>query len=277
MTLIAPSDLTVSVASGADALVTRLLTLERRLTELPGLEPGPQVNALFTELVTLCCRTDVDAPAALADPRLQAVAPRLRQTAAVGEYQLERWWAGRISAGDAQLARFPYLANYQDLTRLELGALAGAGIGPEKLRRIGFLGGGPLPLSAILLARELGVPVEVVDRDAEAVVRARQVVDAVGVSGVVVHQGEAASFAGDCDLVVLAALVGADPREKDAVLRGVRAACAPGTALLARSARGLRTLLYPAVDPHRLPGFVPLCEVHPLTGVVNSVVVAQAG
>lgn len=49
----------------------------------------------------------------------------------------------------------------------------------------------------------------------------------------------------------------------------------PGAMLLARSARGLRTLLYPPVDLRAMPGFEVLEVVHPTDDVVNSVVVAR--
>ena len=59
------------------------------------------------------------------------------------------------------------------------------------------------------------------------------------------------------------------------MLRDLYHATRPGTLLLVRSARGLRTLLYPEVDVNRLGGWRPLAVVHPFTEVVNSVIVAE--
>jgi hypothetical protein len=72
------------------------------------------------------------------------------------------------------------------------------------------------------------------------------------------------------DLVILAALVGEKPR----CLRHLAAHLGPGTTVVARSAHGLRTLLYPAVE---LPaGPLQLVDVvHPAAPVINSIVVAR--
>ena len=76
-------------------------------------------------------------------------------------------------------------------------------------------------------------------------------------------------------LVILAALVGRTPGEKAEVIAHVADAMAPGALLLVRSARGLRTLLYPAVDPSALAGLEVLGTVHPTGEVINSVIVAR--
>ena len=50
----------------------------------------------------------------------------------------------------------------------------------------------------------------------------------------------------------------------------------PGAVLLARSARGMRSLLYPAIEPAAFDGFELQAVVHPVDEVVNSVVLARA-
>jgi len=49
----------------------------------------------------------------------------------------------------------------------------------------------------------------------------------------------------DCDVVYLAALVGHTQKEKERILRGVVGRMRKGTLVVARSAHGLRRLLYP--------------------------------
>ena len=202
----------------------------------------------------------------------------LRRLCAEGETQLERDWASRIAtAADpgGTLAGFPYLDNYRRLVRLEVDALGRTA--RRQVRRVAFLGSGPLPLSALLLARALAVPVDAVDHDPGAVAAGRLVAAALGDDRVTfVRAGAGQLDLAAHDVVVLAALVGESRAEKRAVLRHLAAAMAPGAVLLARSARAARTLLYPPVDARDLQGFALQSVIHPVDDVVNSVVVARA-
>jgi hypothetical protein len=77
------------------------------------------------------------------------------------------------------------------------------------------------------------------------------------------------------DVVVLAALVGSTAAEKSAMLLRLSGMLDPGTLVLVRSARGMRTLLYPEVDPAEMPGFEVLDVVHPGDDIINSAIVAR--
>ena len=157
--------------AGPSGLLADILALHDALAAEPSLEPGPRTDALFTALVALAVapRAPQEVDAVLADPRLTERLPDLRARCATGEYALERAWAHRVLAADdphAALEAFPYLQNYRDLTRIEYHAVAGHA--PRAPRRALFVGSGPLPLSALLLARH-GVRVDAVDIDPEAV------------------------------------------------------------------------------------------------------------
>jgi SAM-dependent methyltransferase len=262
-----------------------LRSLHGRLAGRPHLRPGGEVDALFGELVRLA----VSAPAGTPAPLATGDGPRLRdglhRLCAAGEAELERHWAARI-AGAADPVRtleaFPYLGNYRRLARLEVDALAAAGAGAgaagRPIRRVAFVGAGPLPLSALLLAESLGVPVDAVDRDPAAVADGLRVAAALSADGAVTFvAGDVRdlSFAAH-DVVVLAALVGATAAAKRDVLAHLARAMAPGATLVARSARSARTLLYPGLDRRHLAGFELQAVVHPTCDVVNSVVVARA-
>ncbi len=279
MTVARAEDMT-SVGGVSD----RIVALEQQLARLDDLEPGAETNRIFERLVDACAyRPGQDAGAVLADPRVGACAPRLRALCADGEFRLERHWAERILASrdpDGELASFPYLDNYRRLTALELHTLTGVGLDRGRLRRACVLGSGPLPLSALLMARELAVPVDAVDIDLEATDLAGAVALRVADGRRIrTYQADAAHHPGaaDADLVLLAALVGADAAAKREVITAVARRMRPGAFLLIRSAHRLRTLLYPPVDPADVAGvegLTPLAEVHPLDDVVNSVIVA---
>lgn len=263
----------------SDATLTadRIVHLTDQLAALPDLRPDPRTNALFGDLVqTVLAVPDRQARDILTHPDVVSRRDAVRDLSARGETALEHAWAERIgSAPDprAALAAFPYLDNYHRLTALEVRSLTRSGGAPAS---VAVLGCGPLPLSALGYADALGCPVVGLDRDPAAVTLARRVAARVGAAGIRFEQADAADVGlTGYDAVVLAALVGETPSAKAVILDRIAGSMRPGTMLLARSARGLRTLLYPPVDLTALPGFEVVEVVHPTDDVINSVVVAR--
>lgn len=271
--------------SAASAVSQRVRQLRTRLESAADLRPCHEVNALFTELVGLCCAT----PPPLADSALAQLddeAPATRRLCAAGETALEEYWARRVLAADdpdVELARFPYLDNYRELVRMELGAVIAAG--GDLPRRVAVLGSGPLPLTGIVLARDYGASVLHVDRDLDSLQLGGKLTAALGVDATAAHADLdvaasddvlRAEGIADCDVVVLAALVGQDAAGKRAVSARLARLLRPGTLVLARSAVRLRSLLYPCVRAEDLAGLRVELEVHPHSDVVNSVLVARA-
>jgi nicotianamine synthase len=267
------------------AVVARVRALYEALRARPHLCPAPVTNEIFTSLVSLAIDPAAarDADAVLGDPAVQRLLPDLRELCAAGEFELERWWSQRITEAPdprAELARFPYHQNYADLTRLEHHAVAG--LTPTPVRRVLFIGSGPLPLTSLLLAERYGCAVDNLDRDAEAVRLGAGIAAGLGADGLRFRAGDVLDGADgydwrDYDLVYLAALAGLDPAAKRELLDHLARSLRPGALVLARSAHSLRGLLYPVLDPDDLPGLRTLAVVHPHTEVVNSVVVAEVG
>lgn len=274
--------------ASSSALTGRILRVYEQLSAQASRAPSPVVDALFADLVGACVHADsADVASVLADPRIDEVRPDLIRLCAEGESLLEAVWARRaLAAADAcaETAAFPYFGNYEQLARLELHALAGAGHRPEATRGVCFVGGGPLPLSAILLRRALPAQIRIVDRDMEAVEVSRslvgRVVPAERIDIVLADATSAPDMARavvDCDVVVVAALVGTTRAQKRAALRAIGASVEPGTYVVIRSADGLRSLLYPTVDLRdvRAAGLVPEVLLHPFGEIINSVLVAR--
>ncbi|WP_125776889.1 nicotianamine synthase family protein [Antribacter gilvus] len=280
MNLIPATDPSAFARTTAGAVAEHLADLADRLEARPSLTPAPEVDALFGDLVRTVVRTPAaTARAVLADPRVQRRAASLRASSARGESALEQAWARRITAAAdprAELRAFPYADNYRRLVRLELAALA-----PhhhEPVRSVAVLGSGPLPLTAFAYADRLSAEVVGVDVDPVATEAARRVATLSGPGGVRLEVGDAADVDLRAhDVVVLAALVGTTTAEKATLAARLATRMRPGALLLLRSARGLRTLLYPAVRTSTLRGFTVLEVVHPTDDVINSVVVARAG
>lgn len=267
-------------ASRASRLKSRLRLLHRRLETVTSLEPGDEVDSLFSRLVESCLAADERTAAeVLADPEVARLGPRLVELCSTGEYLLERRWAEEVVASRdprRTLARFPYYGNYERLTRMELHALRGASAAP--VRRVLFVGSGPLPLTSILLAGRYGLSVDNVDQDAPACRLGASLAAGLGLAGsleFVEADARSLGSVADYDAVFLAALVGLDEREKESVIRRVGEGMRPGASLVVRTAHRLKTLLYPRVDPASLAGLEPQVIVEPVNDVVNSVIVAE--
>ncbi|MDG4803742.1 nicotianamine synthase family protein [Micromonospora sp. WMMD980] len=265
-----------------------IISLYEQLRAQHSRAPSPEVNALFADLVRVCVHADArDVESALADPRIIRVRSDLIRLCAEGESLLENAWAHQVlTAADphAQAAAFPYLGNYEQLTRLELHALAAAGHRLEATRGVCFIGGGSLPLSAMLLSQATRAHTTVVDRDVEAVKLSRRFVDRLAEAEQITVVVSDATSAPDmarvtagCDVVVVAALVGTTRAEKLAALRAIGTSIAPGTYVVIRTADRLRALLYPTVDLGDVhdAGLVLDVVLHPYGEVVNSVIVAR--
>src|SRR5690606_9512392 len=133
----------------------------------------------------------------------------------------------------------PYLDQYRRLVRVESGLLSAFLDGPAP--SLAFIGSGPLPLSCLLLANDLGVVVDGFDHDSAAVDAARHVVSRIGGDARIREADAAEVNLSRYDVVVLAALVGTTPGEKARILGRMRATMKPGAIVVARSARGLRS------------------------------------
>ncbi|WP_162453332.1 nicotianamine synthase family protein [Phytoactinopolyspora mesophila] len=268
----------VAAPPAAGCAATTICDIYRELDSHPDLRPGPRVDELFSRLVRLVISTpDEQAADILGDPVVRGLTPRLRELCARGEFELETFWADTIAAGEdphAELARFPYLENYQLLCRMELDAVTKAVQRP--IRSMAFAGSGPLPLSSLVLAQELGITIDNLDHNPGAVDTSRRLAARLRLDNLRVHAADvAAADLSRYDVVILAALVGSSPAEKAAVLRRISVSMSPGAVLLIRSARGLRTLLYPEVDPQAIDGFEVLDVIHPSGEVINSAILAR--
>lgn len=195
------------------------------------------------------------------------------------EYLLEMHWAERIAlapdAGAAAtlLQSFPYYANYEELTRLEINALLS--VEPKLPAKVAFVGSGPLPLTSLqfLWALETGslpgsypaqglsyrmggggagddIELLNIDHDEPAIRTAKALVAKLGPRGrgMSFMNAAAESDAYDLrrfDVVYLAALVGETQSQKENLLLKVAAKMREGALIVMRTSWGLRSCLYP--------------------------------
>ncbi|KAH7110306.1 Nicotianamine synthase protein-domain-containing protein [Dendryphion nanum] len=191
------------------------------------------------------------------------------------------------------LACFPYYDNYVDLAKLECHTLeiyldtCSPDCRPSPCK-LAFVGSGPMPLTSFcVLDRYTDATVHNIDRDSQALKVSEQLALHCGYGGRMTFSQEDVSLVDNgssttdwrsFQVVFLAALVGMDTPAKIEILAGLTKKLAPGTLVVARSARGMRGVLYPVLelseDFQRI-GLDILTVVHPWTRVVNSVVVMR--
>jgi nicotianamine synthase len=208
----------------------------------------------------------------LNNPEIIEILPGLRCICAEAEGYLESHWADIIigtenqfqdedkgksfslafqllanNAVSERLMDFPYSNNYVDLTHLELAAIHS--VDPTPIRKIAFIGSGPLPLTSLQLLQISPSILEIlnIDHNCTAIAQSSTLCERLGSKGKGMHF--LCAEAGSCDLrdfdvVYLAALVGSTQVEKGELLKGVVANMREGAILVIRSAHGLRRVLY---------------------------------
>lgn len=275
---LAPQNLTpprtpTDITSAAHKLHSQIRDIHTSLMALPNLAPGSQINSLLTHLVNLCTipYSASFTTSFFSIANCSELCSSLRPICGAAEGELENYWALKILAeakarkqlqnpdnpadsidtSQHLLAAFPYYQNYLDLSRLECSTLEGFLSHPPT--NVAFIGSGPLPLTSIcMLDRFPDASVCNIDRDAGALRVSQKLCQEL-------RYGERMSFV--CEdiafpstngtdwfsfqVVFLAALVGTDTESKMAILTALAGKMSPGSLVVARSAWGLRGVLYP--------------------------------
>ncbi|KAF3003178.1 hypothetical protein E8E13_009295 [Curvularia kusanoi] len=288
--------------AAANALATEIQDIYLSLSVLPSLAPGDEVNALFTRLVHLCTKPyDQEVITEFFNLEgMRTLCTQLQGICATAEGKLESFWATKLvtessSPGataeyaNAILSKFPYHQNYMDLARIECNILTAFLPHPVQRLNIAFIGSGPLPLTSLCMLDIFPVAhIHNIDRDISALSISEKLSERLGhadrmsfacvdVSTKPAKDGMKTAWH-KFDVVFLAALVGIDMTSKLAILEGLVKKLRPGTLVVARSAKGLREVLYPVLqlgEPLRKANLEMLVEVHPWTSVVNSVIVLK--
>ncbi|HEX2859011.1 MAG TPA: nicotianamine synthase family protein [Alphaproteobacteria bacterium] len=263
-----------------DSVSARVRAILASLLPLPHLGPQPLVDSLLGELVNMA-RLPLGlrrAEAVLRNLDTDGTLPSLHALCADAEYRLEADWARKVAVSAnplRMLRRFHYWTNYVKLARLEVKALRSQN--PD-VKRVLFVGAGPLPLSSYMLAAKHGLQVDNLDRSGDACACALHWLKKLPKTGnMACHHADVTEFGSfdGYDAVILAALVGLSSAEKKRLIDYMAARMKPEQLLLVRSVRGLRRLLYPMVHTAELEGFEVMKAVHPRGEVINSALVLR--
>jgi len=160
------------------------------------------------------------------------------------EYQFVEKYAKRA----ASLPDYFLHDRLDALTRRELAFISG--IKPQQML---FVGSGPLPINAILMHLQTGLPVDCVVRELEMLASAQQALEICELNTAVrvFHDRDPDYDVSGYDFIIIGHLA----RSRKSLLKTLRKRCPPGCQILCRTSDGLRRLLYEAASDRDLRGF----------------------
>lgn len=191
---------------------------------------------------------------------------------------MEVYWANKIlnSKNPArELERFWYYKNYEQLVDLEYSNITCL---YKKIRNVLFIGGGPLPLTAILLCKKYNLRCFILEKDSDSYLTSTALVKKLGFSKMIkVINIDAESYVdyNKHTIIYLAAMVGQDEKRKSAIISLIHKKLLPGRVLLCRSSHGTRKLLYTPIAKKLLREVNPILEVRPYNSIINSFFILQ--
>lgn len=262
-------------------LRNNILRIVSNLRNICDLEPNPQVNRLFEDLIHLIIPYQPHDILSflMRDTYILRNRGILQHCCADGEYKLEKYWSNKILSSCCPkntLTQFPYYSNYMRLTNMELSLLRR--LSKNKIERAVFVGSGPLPFTSILLARDFGIAVDNVEINQEACKISNAIIERLDLSDLVkVHHSDALDFRdyGDYDVVILAALAGTNESAKRRCIGRIQKFMRLEGLFLLRSANNLRSLVYPSIRTEMLDGLTLQAVVHPRDDIINSIIVTE--
>lgn len=242
-----------------------------RILKLDSLKPSKKTNDAFSDLVKFCERNN---DVSLKEDQIQ----KLRALSSVAEYEMEVYWAKKILQSKLphkELAKFWYYKNYEQLVDLEYSNITCL---YKNVRHILFIGGGPLPLTAILLCKKYNLICSILERDVESYLTSVKLIEKLNLSKnikILNTDTEKYSDYNTFDIIYLAAMVGHDETTKSNVISTIHNKLQKGKVLLCRSSHGTRTLLYTPIAKKILKEVNPVLEVRPYNSIINSFFILQ--
>ena len=247
------------------------LKIFNRILKLDSLKPSKKANDAFSDLVKFC---EDNNDVSLKEDQIQ----KLRGLSSIAEYEMEIYWAKKIlesKNGNKELEKFWYYKNYEQLVDLEYSNITCL---YKKVHSVLFIGGGPLPLTAIVLCRKHNLTCTILERDLSSHSISVKLIEKLGLSDkvkIIKTDAESYSGYGKFDIIYLAAMVGHDEKAKSTVISLIHNKLQKGKVLLCRSSHGTRKLLYTPIAKKLLKEINPVLEVRPYNSIINSFFILQ--
>lgn len=252
------------------------------IDRIEDLMPNPIANTLFGGLVLLVREFPTFSEShILGNNLVQELRDCVIRNCGIAEYYLEEFHASKVLAGEASLREFPYYENYELLMSFEAKCIQGY-MGSSlfhQVRKVAFIGSGPLPLSSIEFLHHLPKKATIVNYDLsfEAVAQGRAIVASQNLSHQISFVASSAleiEDLSDVDIVYLAALAGGNAREKKEIVDHFYKIMKPFSVLVARSSGGLRSFIYHQLTQADFGSFESFKHFDPSNKVIiNSVAI----
>lgn len=163
------------------------------------------------------------------------------------ETQLEKRFVHFLSCGMAKhYLDYPLYARFERLIDREVSLLEG-----YMPKRVLFMGSGPMPITALCLKDRIGVPLDCLERNSDAIEDSRIVMRKLGCEGQIdIYQG----YGEDVDVaaydVILIALLA---KPKKAILENILRTCQDDVRIICRTSDGSRSVFYEPTHEGAIP------------------------
>lgn len=249
-----------------------ILQFHQELKQLKSLAPSQWVNTLFGKLYEYCIHQENN---------LIKITPEIEDIndiCANAEYELEIDFAKKIIQSDSPertLYNFPYYQNYLHLVKLEYLNMS---FFQPNISHILFLGSGPLPLSAIILAQRYHLHVTLVDHSRKALNISRKVIKKLNLEknfDFICEDATTYSSQKKYDFVIGASLLFQTKWSENEILKHIKQNLS-FPYLLLRSSDGFKQLLYRKIPKTTMKKhFDILLEIHPRNEIINSIFILK--
>lgn len=243
-----------------------------RIVNLESLKPSKETNDAFSDLVKYC-----EENKEINLKRYQV--SELRKLSSIAEHEMELYWATRIISSKKpieELKKFWYYTNYEQLVDLEYSNVKY--VYYKDVKSVLFVGGGPLPLTSILLCEKYNVTCTILERDQKSYETSILLVKKLRLDTkikVIRIDAERYSEYGNYNLIYLAALVGHTSITKNKIISSIYNNIKQNSLILCRSSHGTRRLLYASISQTLLTKIQPILEVRPYNSIINSFFILQ--
>lgn len=239
---------TIKWSRNQEKIIYTYMDTYKILLEEDDLSPNNEIiNRVLTELVSMISKP-LDQHVAeeiLNHDEIRSIRDTMLEKLTIAETLMEDHYAklfvGSVNSLD-DFRSFIYWNNYKELIQTEINELNKV---KNDIRSFAFVGTGPLPLSPLLLQRELGAKMTCLDIDEQAHSLGRRIVqelDKEGDSDYILNDGALHDYTG-FDLVWIASLV---PNKEEIMERIYQTN--PDATVAIRSVDGIHQLLYEPVD-----------------------------
>lgn len=186
---------------------------------------------------------------------IRNILPTLQHFYEVFETNLESEFVNSFLNGRTAFSRYMLYKRFVMLVKNEINLTK-----ISKTDHILFIGSGPLPITAILLSKFVGCPIDCYDKNKEFVRLSRKVVSKLRLQkGIGIYHKKGENLIKKHYSIVIVALLA---KPKDKILKRVWVKISPNARVICRTSDGVRQVFYEQTDPNILRLYNPVKKVY---------------